>query len=87
MAVEKPLVGELVVQQHGLFATLGDGNSDGPETALFVRSSDSEFLHRGDELGKRLKARSRRLTFVQESEEPSHDAQNDQEKKESSPQN
>ena len=83
IAVEKPFIGELLIQENRLFASLSDGDFDGPETSLFVSGRDSDLLSLGDVLGKRLKACRGRFTFKQESEEPSCQAQDDQEKYES----
>jgi hypothetical protein len=62
---------------------LSDGEFDRSETSFFVSGRDGDLLRLGDVLGKRLKACRGRFSFKHESEEPSCQAQDDQEKYES----
>ena len=80
VTVEKPLIGVSLIQDGGLLASLSDKDFDGSEPPLFVLPKDRELLSLGQVLGKRLEARRRGFPFIQESEKPSHDAEDDQEK-------
>jgi hypothetical protein len=85
VAVENPLVGELLVQENRLFASLSDGEFDGSEPPLFVLCRDRELLSLGNVLGKRLEARRGGFALIYKCDEPSHDAQEAQEKCETNP--